>query len=1017
MLQSTRIVYLIQFNLRRNTNVTGLNLNLNLPHIHLNNHYNEVTIPMNIYQALSSFSSHFVIKSLNRFFCLLLMGVTLNMVTVILVHADDADYPHEAFEIELNQEESGQLSDFGVDTNYYKFELPSDGNIIISLRIEDSSVSFTSTWQGALYHEDDLNSELRELSFGGAYKTFSTQEGLPKGTYYLKIFCPIYGILVCSTATYYLEVSFVKSDFYEKTPNEHLITATPIQLNQKYTGTLSSYEDIDYYTFSLPYDSNVTITLDHDNETLSPLEDTYWNGLLEYTNDDFIVKQLASIDLQGTPSIASIQQKLSADIYWLKIKTDKGIISSTRTPYHVTVNAIKVIHAGYAIIVQGRDKDETLKEAYNKTLDRVYQRLIKRGFLAEHILYFEQDKVNPYDAIHDEYAKPAIKNAIENWAQEQLNTSPAPFYLIMIDHGREEFFDLHPESITANELNAWLDTLESGLIDEAKKEPRFFILGTCYSGSFIDKVSKPGRVIITSAQESEVSYAGLKEADDVPEGELFIKVLFEQLEKGKTFKAAFEKATQDVENHPYAFGKQHPLLDDNGDSHGSPKLNVVDGDGERVKRLKLGIDTNFAPIDIVSMTETLYLKNTESSAILWLNTNDNDPNRIKARILIQSPNPLDITSTQQSENAQIEIDLPTKDLAFNDKNSRFEATYDAFNEPGKYTIFYHASDLSGNISPTYRSVVYKNKNSNHPPKSFSLLSPDNDATAKTSLILDWEHTTDPDGDLVTYNLIIGTDEELQTIVYQEEGLKHSLAIIDNQAQVINETTGEIQKGLKNQQTYYWRVEAVDNFGERTFSEIYSFFTNDTSAPPDSYTANVIGVLGQPVDNVTLTIIPIKNPQLAITKRTKDGSFSLEISEDSKIIVNAPGFQESIIKSIPHGTINIDIVLQPPATFSLNEQLLNIPVIFVLPEGGRFSVKLKGEMEGEQMRFRLLEEDIKVVDYPTANEATFTPEKGIVSISLVEVEQSGTTTRSRFHIELLLDSQSGKFRLTDAKALF
>ena len=188
-------------------------------------------------------------------------------------------------------------------------------------------------------------------------------------------------------------------------------------------------------------------------------------------------------------------------------------------------------------------------------------------------------------------------------------------------------------------------------------------------------------------------------------------------------------------------------------------------------------------------------------------------------------------------------------------------------------------------------------------------------------------------------------------------------------------------------------------------------------PMAVYTVNVLEVFYEPVDNVTLTIVPINNPEFTTMVYGENGHFKFQLFEKSYIKINAPGFQEKTIEEFAEdkkGTIDLGrIKLQPlVATFSFNEQLLNIPVVFVLG-AGRFSAKLRSETEGEQMMFILNE--IEKVDYVIPNEATFTSETGIVFIPLVEVDISGTPTL--FQVELLLDSQSGKFRLNDAKPLF
>jgi hypothetical protein len=115
-----------------------------------------------------------------------------------------------------------------------------------------------------------------------------------------------------------------------------------------------------------------------------------------------------------------------------------------------------------------------------------------------------------------------------------------------------------------------------------------------------------------------------------------------------------------------------------------------------------------------------------------------------------------------------------------------------------------------------RSIVYKNRPDNNAPGPFSLLSPEDDSEEFTVLIFDWEDTIDPDGDEVTYNLIIATDNHFNNVAYLEEGIRRSLAYVDKSAALLDLTD------------YYWKVEAVDECGAVTTSETRHFHTDNTN---------------------------------------------------------------------------------------------------------------------------------------------------------------------------------------------
>jgi len=239
--------------------------------------------------------------------------VTFLMLFSSMAYADADDDPSGANPINLGQEYTGNLSSSS-DTDYYKFQLPNDGNVAVTLRHQDSGISTsTSTyWRGYLYVEGDLSNALHIVYLKGTPNTATIQEGLPAGTYYLKIIDYSY-----SPAQYHLKVDFEASDYYEKSPNHTPTTATTISLNHEYTGNLSSSSDTDYYKFQLPNDGNVAVTLRHQDSGISTSTSTYWRGYLYVEGD--LSNALHIVYLKGTPNTATIQEGLPAGTYYLKI--------------------------------------------------------------------------------------------------------------------------------------------------------------------------------------------------------------------------------------------------------------------------------------------------------------------------------------------------------------------------------------------------------------------------------------------------------------------------------------------------------------------------------------------------------------------------------------------------------------------------------------------------------------------------------------------------------------------------
>jgi hypothetical protein len=532
--------------------------------------------------------------------------------------------------------------------------------------------------------------------------------------------------------------------------------------------------------------------------------------------------------------------------------------------------------SGYAILAAGSITGEEGLESHTLTANSVYRHLINRNFALvddpmdplDHIKYF-----NPYDdesiTGKDDYSeggtisyKDAIDKAITQWALNKMNVLPGPLYIILIDHGTPNLFNLTPtESFTAQELDVWLDTLEAGLPDNFD-QPIVIVLGTCYSGSFIDDISKSGRIIVASTAEDEPSYQGTMTPTGVRDGDVFISALFNEWAKGSDLKMAFQRAVQQTELYtdsgysnnvaPYFdTAMQHPHLDDDGQfPWGSHELSPG-GDGDVAKTHFLGYETNApspAVIEEAGKEPEEPLSPTVNQATLWAKVSDIGRTE-GVWVEIRPPGMV----LEGGEGQQV-VDLIEVSLTWNVTQERYQATYSGFDVAGKYILFFYAKDTTGIISHFATAYVYKGMEGNQSPADFDLVSPENGTSTNTSagLMFAWAVAVDPNGDPVTYTLDIFTNEGVS--IYKKDGIAGCCLALPATA----------ASNFQNGQSYNWEVTAVDQYGNETPSGTGSFTVNNVGTPIsgwikgyiyDTATDEAIGDAAVKVNNENTSFLP------------------------------------------------------------------------------------------------------------------------------------------------------------------
>ena len=538
-----------------------------------------------------------------------------------------------------------------------------------------------------------------------------------------------------------------------------------------------------------------------------------------------------------------------------------------------TISLLVGSSAGYAVIVQGKLPNESGLESHNKTANRIYDTLKDRGFVDQDIFYFNYDAAqNGVDSVP---TKAGVQAAIEALNVE-IQLRPAPVYIIMVDHGgelvsgvSEATFYLDDETITPTELDSWLDTLEGSLAtydagngtDLLGENKRIVIMGACYSGGFVPAVSSSGRVVISSASAHEQSYKGPTEDDGIRVGEYFLEELFLELADGSDLRTAFQSATTKTEtwtrggdlsaNSANGFNDdavQHPLMDDDADTVGTNAVFENSSDGQSAKDILLGFNqdslTNdaFIPADINQVTDTIYLDDLTSAAQLTLYAND--PYQVnQAYVEIRTPDKT-LSSSGNDTTEQLSNDYLRR--AFTPPSTSgapYTLDYSDFVQSGLYEIFYYVNDrFTGSLSPAKRSLVYKDRapggSANQPPGSFTLQTPgattwNGTDTEQTILAFDWQDAVDPDLDSsVTYTLLLADDVGFTSfsglngsdvctagsVIYKQEELTSSSTFINEDGKLCDD------------HSYYWKVIAVDEYGQNTFStDTFIFHTDDTNA--------------------------------------------------------------------------------------------------------------------------------------------------------------------------------------------
>jgi PKD repeat protein len=731
------------------------------------------------------------------------------------------------------------------------------------------------------------------------------------------------------------EITLTVTDAEGETDSAKTLIVVDEEPSKKYT-TL----DIELSASSIEFGKSLDVAMNlsapgYDNESFKD------NVTLTITDPaDNVYKVIQQVDSSGRLSLTNLGKDVvdtdESPILFEKKGLWSFVASFAGTNLHLPATS-EVAYlsvgssAGYAVVVQGRDSTGEGLDAHNKTTNRVYTALKKRGFEDQNIFYFNHTPDQEGIVIDAAPTKQLLQSTIEGLA-DKVNENPAPMFFFLVDHGESDgdFLLNETEFVKPEDFASWMATLESNLSSEALLEPRVSVLGFCYSGQFISAISGERRIVISSAASDEPSWRGVLEPDGIAAGEYFVEEFVKQMVKGKDLKASFVSATDLTESYvkEQGFGKesqgqynkyfddsvQHPLLDDNGDQKGSNDFEES-LDGTLAESVVLGVGANFRtnsaenPADILSVSSTIYLSSGDSDAFLTMAAVDSSEVE-QAIIEVRRPDVVldsSDSSLQKAANYERSFMLfPGEDG--NPSTTEFSYKYDQFDEPGLYEIFYYVTDKETKaLSAPKRSYVYKDATGNQAPSNFGLLAPFDGASTKTVVVFEWEAASDPEAKVVSYVLEVADNTEFTRFngengVYSQESIVVPTAVID------------VTADLQDLTQYYWRVVAVDDKGKRTVSSQVNRLTTNNDNQPYAVVKGVVydkstlrGIAGARVDfnvdQTNISVLTASNGSYAALLPESRVSVSMSVSSYNPVTLSDVAISLGDVKE-PSQSLNI-----------------------------------------------------------------------------------------------------------------
>ncbi|MDM8522752.1 hypothetical protein QUF80_05205 [Desulfococcaceae bacterium HSG8] len=404
-----------------------------------------------------------------------------------------------------------------------------------------------------------------------------------------------------------------------------------------------------------------------------------------------IVMTPAEGNIGGTPlgDALLILQLLTGEASYLRISGQPDADGDGRIGLEEAVcllqnaagNAKAVIVAG-----GGTGPDNNIWEETKKATDYAYDALLYQGYTAESIYYLSSDHEPGSGRTEGLSSAENLSYALNTWALHATE-----FLIYMAGHGNKETFSISgDEKIRVQELDTWLDALQTPQDDSEEPIPVIFIYDACQSGTFL-----PGLEPLPGAERVVITSTSAENARFLAQGTLsFSWQFWDAIYKGATVGEAFSHAKGQMETY------QTALLNANGNSIGNEEEDIALASDMEIRR-GYRPQTDVPYIYDISDAQIIY--EPETSVILRASVSYVEYlSEIRRVWAVITPPDFDPGAPDSPV-----TDLPEAELEDSDGDGVYEGTYDGFDKKGKYEIKICAVSKKGIYSLFRDTVVTK----------------------------------------------------------------------------------------------------------------------------------------------------------------------------------------------------------------------------------------------------------------------------------------------------------------------
>ncbi|MDM8522755.1 CARDB domain-containing protein [Desulfococcaceae bacterium HSG8] len=375
--------------------------------------------------------------------------------------------------------------------------------------------------------------------------------------------------------------------------------------------------------------------------------------------------------------------------YTLKIFNETESYESEDAVTFVTPEESYLLDTKAVIVAGGSTGPENkIWEETKKAADYAYDALLYQGYTAESIYYLSPDHELGSDRTDGLSSAENLSYVLNTWAHEEPEA--AELLLYMVDHGNKETFSISAdEKIRVQELDTWLDALQTPQDDSQDPIPVIVIYDACQSGTFLPGLEPPWgaeRVVITSASAEN--------ANMLVSGTLsFSWQFWDAIYKGATVGEAFSHAKGQMETY------QTALLNANGNSIGNEDEDTALASGMKIRRgYRPQADVPY--IYDISRAQIIY--DPETSATLRASVSYvEDSSEIRRVWAIITPPDFDPGAPDNPVTDLLEAELADAG------DGIYEGIYDGFDKKGRYEIKMCAVSRKGVYALFRDTVVVK----------------------------------------------------------------------------------------------------------------------------------------------------------------------------------------------------------------------------------------------------------------------------------------------------------------------